>query len=313
MSTRPKQRGVALITALLVVALASIAAVAMLSAQNVAIHRTGNILASQQAWWYATGMEQWAVTLLDRDHQDGTVDSLDEQWARQVDFLPIENGYLKGHMVDLQGRFNLNSLAAPKPEAAMQQFMRLLENIPDVDPVQAPALAQAVRDWIDADINPQIPDGAEDNYYLGLEPAYRTPNRLMDTPSELLAVRGFTPAIYRALAPYVATLPQAGSAINVNTAPAPVLMSLAPDLDPAQIASLVDARKDKPYASVQSFLAEPAFAGRSIKDNGLSVSSQYFLARGEVHVGDGRVILYSLLYRDNRGNTRVIEHSKGAF
>lgn len=310
---RARQRGVALITALLVVALATIAAVAMMSAQNIAIHRTGNILATQQAWWYAIGMEQWATTLLQRDRQRTTIDDLNEPWARTVDFLPIENGYLKGQMVDLQGRFNLNNMASKQPQAAMQQFVRLLENTAGVEPAKAPALAQAVRDWVDGDINPQVPDGAEDDYYLGLSPAHRSANQLMDSPSELLRVRGFTAAIYRALAPNVAALPQVGTTINVNTATLPVLMSLAPGLDAAQIKGLATTRVNKPYASVQSFLAQPAFAGRRVSAGGLSVASAYFLAHGEVHVGDARVILYSLLYRDPQGRTRVIEHSKGAF
>lgn len=307
------ESGVALITALLVVALATVAAVAMLSDQNIAIRRTENLQQAQQAWWYALGAEQWAEAILKRDRHTNAIDGFTDAWARPIDDLPIDNGFIRGRIIDLQGRFNLNDLAGGDAQGAAQVFGRLLAQLPAVPPDQVRGLVQAVRDWVDPDINPQIPDGAEDDYYLGLTPAYRTANRPMASPSELLLVRGVTPAIYRAVRPYVTTLPATSTTINVNTAPVQVLMSLAPGLNPNQISDIAKIRAQRPFTSVQAFLSQPAFAGRAVNERLLGVSSGYFLLRGEVHIGRTRVALYSLLRRANNGDVSVIEHSKGSF
>lgn len=305
--------GVALITALLVVALATVAATAMLSAQNIAIRRTDNLQQAQQVWWYAMGAEQWAEAILKRDRHTNAVDGFTGTWARPMNDLPIENGFIRCRIIDLQGRFNLNDLAGHDAKGAAQVFARLLTQLPKVPPEQIRGLVQAVRDWVDPDINPQIPDGAEDDYYLGLTPAYRTANRPMASPSELLLVRGVTPAIYRAVRPYVTTLPATNTPINVNTAPAQVLMSLAPHLGASQVADVAKIRARRPFTSVQAFLAQPAFAGQAVDQRLLSVSSGYFLLHGEVHIGQTRVALYSLLRRANNGDVSVIEHSEGSF
>lgn len=307
------ESGVALITALLVMALATIAAVAVLSEQNIDIRRTANLEQAQQAWWYALGAEQWAEVLLKRDRQTNAIDSLTDIWAKPVGHLPIDNGFLTVNISDLQGKFNLNDLAGHNAQAAAHIFARLLAQLPDVPPPRIPGLVQAVGDWVDPDINPHYPDGAEDDYYLGLTPAYRTANAPMASPSELLLVRGVTPAIYRALRPFVTTLPATATPINVNTAPAQVLLSLTANPDANAIADIVKTRAEHPFTSVQSFLAQPALAGRSVNGHLISVSSSYFLVHTEVHLGQTRLVLYSLLYRADGGDVRVIEHSKGAF
>ena len=89
MKTPHRQRGVALITALLVVSLASIAAVAVATAGFQALSRTQLLLDSERAWWYAQGMEAWAVSILQREGAQTEIDHLGEVWARQVPPLPL--------------------------------------------------------------------------------------------------------------------------------------------------------------------------------------------------------------------------------
>lgn len=316
---KSRQRGVALITAILVVALASVAAAAMLTADNIAISRSSNILQSEAASWYAAGLTQWARAILRRDGRNNHVDDLNEAWAQNPGQLPVQGGYLTGRIVDQQGLFNLNNLIAGDAKSQMQAFQRLLNivlagdqgNTGLTDPQD---LANAVKDWIDPDQETSFPGGAEDGYYLNLQPPYRAANRPMASPSELLLVRGFTPKIYRALRPYVTTLP-VGTSLNVNTAPWPVLAAEVPAMNASDAQSCVQYRAQHPFKSVQAFLAQSDCipGGSDVSAGDLGVSSSYFLAVGHAKVGDGRVTLYSLIKRQSNGITTVIAHSRGVF
>lgn len=329
---RHREQGVALLTAMLIIALVAIIGTGMLSTINLALHRSGNIWESEQAWWYAVGIENWLGKLLRQDAQFTDIDSLKEPWAEPVDYLPLEGGALKGQVIDLQGRFNLNNLASAaspggsnatartntgvdpsaQTDPVLAQFQRLIELVADTDPVTARTIAESTRDWIDPDLNPTLPDGAEDDYYLGLQPAYRAGNALMASPSELQLVKGVTPEIYAALAPYICALPQT-TPINVNTAAAPVLATIAPELPPTTGEALVKARSDEPWPSVEAFLQDSALAGRQIDASGLSVTTQYFLATGQITVDKAQVQFFSVLERAGNGAVHVIAHSTNVY
>ena len=299
-----RQRGVALITAILVVALATVAATAILTSANIAVHRAANLQDSERAWWYADGIESWLLTILERDIQDNQYDGLGDIWAKPVDYLPIDEGAARGQMTDLQGRFNLNNLGVPDKQAFEQQqmvFLRLLRYL-EVDSFQAQGLAAAIRDWIDADSNPTGFDGGEDTEYLGYNPPYRVPNRLMESPTELLAVKGMSRELYARLRPYVTALPEVGTKINVNTALEPVLYALAKEPGPLQKKFLEDRIKD-PIESIGDLTsgANAVFGAGDAPTAMMSVNSSYFMLRAEIFVGSGRLALYSFYYRPSQG------------
>jgi len=304
---RAPQAGVALITALLVVALATVAAVAMATHQQLDTRRTANLLDSDQAYEYALGVETWARLFLVRDARNNQVDDLGEPWAQSVPPLPVTGGQVTGRITDLQGLFNLNDLVDKgKPSAPdMARFQRLLAAL-DL----SPGLAQAVADWIDPDPNPLFPDGAEDNAYLGLKGAYRAANRPMESATELRLVKGFDAKAVNRLLPYVCALPTR-TAINVNTAPVPVLQSLANGLSRQDMKALVQARGKDGYKTVQAFLSDPRLAGVKINTENLAVASHYFLIASEADVGGGRVRLYSKVERAQGGKTRVLSRNRG--
>lgn len=302
-----RQRGVALLTALLVVTLIAIIGAGMLDRMNLAAHRSSNLWLIDQAGWYAAGVEDWAGEILARDARANEIDSLDQAWAHPVDYLPIEGGAVQGRLSDLQGRLNLNNIVSD--DDAMARFQRLIALVTDADVVTARRIAQGVRDWIDPDIEPIPPAGAEDDFYLGLQPAYRTGNRPMAGPSELRAVREVDGAIYNALEPHIAALP-AGTAINVNTATVPVLASLHEKLGPAAAEALAERRREEPWESVQAFLEEGELAGLEIPAQGLGVASDYFLASGRVTVDRASLVFHSVLQRDDGGRVRVLRHSR---
>jgi general secretion pathway protein K len=134
----------------------------------------------------------------------------------------------------------------------------------------------------------------------------------MQSPSELLLIQGVTAQLYQALLPHVCVLP-AGTTINVNTASAAVLAALAPGLTLADGEALVQQRSRKPFDSVQAFRQSEQMAGRRVDETTLGVSTDYFLLAGEVHIGTGRVNLYSLFHRDPNGTPHLLMHCKDAF
>lgn len=312
MSQKRRQRGIALITAMLVMALSAIAAAAVLGSAQAAIRRTATLIDGERAWWYANGLESWVLAVLARDAKDNSVDSLDEDWARSVDYLPVDQGALRGKISDLQGRFNLNNLSSSKATVYVQQFQRLFGAIDGLDASQATPIAEAVRDWIDSNQVPGGSGGGEDSDYLSLEQPYRAANQPMRSPSELLAVKGMTPDIYRRLAPYICTLPleanQGATRVNVNTAELPVLLSLSANIDRPKLDLWMQKRLQEPVDSAQKLQADgtlPADVGADL----VGVSSQYFLMRAEAFIGSGRVGLYSVLLRPASGVPIVILRS----
>lgn len=310
LSSRP--RGIALITAMLIMALASIAAAAVLTSATAAIRRIATLIDGEKAWWYADGLESWVRAILDRDRiKNAAVDSLDEDWHRPVDYLPVEQGGLRGHIEDLQGRFNLNNLSIKGTTQYREQFQRLFQNIEGLDPSLATAIAEGISDWVDVDQVPSGPGGAEDSDYQSLPQPYRAANQAMRSPTELLAIKGVTREIYQRLAPYVATLPlsgQTGTAVNVNTALLPVMMSLAANIDRGKIETWLNDRMKSPAQEARKLIANGTLPA-STKPEMLSVNTSYFLMFGEAFIGSGRVALYSVMLRSPSAPPIVISRS----
>lgn len=301
-----RHRGVALLTVLLVVALATTTAVAMASRQQLDIRRTENTLYQGQALMYLYGVESWSQQFLADDRRDNEIDHNGEDWATRLPPLPVEGGQVQGFLEDLQGRFNLNSLnlSGEPGKLARERFERLLRQLE-----LNPQITSTIQDWLDPDIEVRFPAGAEDDFYLGLDPAYRTANQNMFSPSELLLLKDLDKEIYEKLRPYVTTLPT-NTPININTASVEVLLSLADDLSNSEIAGLLKKREDKAYKSVEDFLAEEIFAGKNIPLEGLSVNSDYFLMQARADIGHVQQTLTSIFVRDNEGRIQTILRSE---
>jgi len=307
-SARRHNQGVALITAVLITAAIAIAAVAMAAQQNLDVRRTANIIDGDRSYVFALGVESWAMQILIRDRRDSQTDNLNEDWASQLPPISVEGAVVTGHIEDMQGRFNLNNLIKDGKLSPldMERFQRLL-TIVGLDP----NLADAVVDWIDADSDVTQPAGAEDPQYLHADVPYRAANRLMVSPSELLLVQGFTADVYKKIEPYVCALP-ARTSINVNTTSKEVIMSLADNINENDAQQLIDDRGDKGYASLDTFLQHKALAGRGVKQDGLSVASDYFLLDAATKFDRAQTHLYSLLARNTIG-VNVIYRGQGAF
>ena len=303
---RTRQGGLALITAVLVVAMASVAATAMVVSQQRSLHRTGSLLHGIQVEEYAVAAEAWARVLLRRAGEENPYDALDQDWAQPLPPMMIEGGGLQGRIHDEQGRFNLNNLVegATENAAAVLQFRRLLRLL-ELDE----QLVNALLDWLDPDINARFPEGAEDDTYLGREPPYRAANRPLAHVSELRLVAGYDGEVVARLRPYVTALPQT-TRLNVNTAPALLLATLVEDMGLVEVESLVQAREEEPFQDLQQFAAAPAFAGRELTLDQLTLRSDYFRLQGQVAVGDSEIWLSSLLQRGQGHRVRLVSRHR---
>jgi len=301
-----RQRGVALITALLVFALGLVLVAMLVDQGAVALARTRNLARAAQADAYALGLEDYAIEMLRRDQEngDGTDTRLDN-WSVPLPPTPVPGGTIQGRLVEASGCFNLNNLVAGDAPVPVQvaRFERLLLAL-QLDP----ALAEVAVDWLDPD---QMAGsrGAEDQAYGALEVPYRTGNRAFVDASELRLLRGVDRAAWQRLAPHVCAMP-APSLLNVNTAGAPMLMALDQALTEPAARQLVR-EGGAGYDSLGSFQQALAAQGVPVPElAGLDVRSQYFRALGVLDL-DGVPYAYASLIerRDNR--FRVVARWRG--
>lgn len=300
-----RERGVALITALLIFALVSSIAANLAWDSALDLRRTMVLLYRDQAVQVALGAESWVQQILQQDLEDTETDHLGEVWATDLPGLPIDGGELFGSIEDLQGRFNINNLIGANGDIDQQslaQFQRLLEAL-GLDP----RFAGIAADWLDADRDASFPDGAEDSIYTGLTPPYRAPNLALTSASELAAIEGMDKVSFDVLEPHIVALPGRTS-INVNTATPAVLQSLDENLSPADVERLVGEREAAGFTDVEntfSALVEPEVL-TAIDDR-----SSYFQLKVTVRIANVRVNFSSVYQRGARGDTVPILRSFG--
>jgi len=116
------QQGVALITVMLIVALASIIAAQMTTRLQTQMQRSTNISFNQQAYWYAMSAEAFTKRVLIKAFKDEPkVTHLEQIWAGETTNYPVDFGEISGEISDLQSCLNLNALhpeAKTKDQAA---------------------------------------------------------------------------------------------------------------------------------------------------------------------------------------------------
>jgi general secretion pathway protein K len=217
----------------------------------------------------------------------------------------VEGGAVQARLEDLQGRFNLNSLWQDNQVnmAAYGVYQRLLAQVG-----VSTGLVSPVIDWLDPDSLPYDSEGAEEDWYLRLKPAYRNANRPFASISELALLRGYTPEIVQKIAPYVCALPTV-TAINVNTAAPMLIASLSDSISYNMAKEMVKERPGKGYGSVDNFLQQPGFSSMTADDRQalaklLDVRSRFFEVRAEAEIdGKRRVLSARLMRTDNAVKT----------
>lgn len=288
------QRGVALVMVLLIVAVATTLAMFIAQQQGFWQRAVENGRDRAQARRIAEAGIDWARAVLADDASVNQTDHGKEMWALKLPAIPVEGGEVQGLITDQQGLFNLNNLvrngAVSTPD--VMRFQRLL------DALGLPQqLGGTLIDWMDANSETAM-NGAEDEYYMSMERPYRCANRALADLGELARVKGFDASTIRQLQPFVTVLPESGTKVNVNFAPAEVLMALLPGLTLQDARETVTRISSDPYSTTADFLQR--LPGNVQKDGTLlSVNSQYFLVTGYATQGDGASVVHALLYRNS--------------
>lgn len=280
------QRGLALITALLTMALATLIATHLLDRTQLALTSVASQHDYAQAQAMADSGVDYARSVLARDARASSIDHTGEAWATPLPPMKIESGEVGGVIEDLQGRWNLNNLTQgngqPNP-AALAVYRRLLLQL---------GLAANLADHLVAWMGAAQPDNRQASALPG---AFYRP---LTDPGNLSSVPGYDRASIERLRPYVMTV--AGSQpVNVNTASALVLAALVPELALDAAESLVQARRRVPFRDVADFLARlpPRTDGSADTTMPVGVTSQHFGVRVSARVGSARATRYAILRR----------------
>ena len=303
------QRGVALITAILIMALITTLTFSLEWDNSLDLRRTYVSMYREEAIQAAIGAESWVMSILRQDLEDSETDHFGEIWASDLPVLPLGGdgdsiqGEIFGEIEDLQGRFNINNLIdqSGKVDApSLEQFQRLLAAL-EIDV----RFAGIAADWLDADRNAGFPDGAEDSIYSSIIPPYRAANQMLSSTSELAALQGMDKATMDILRPHIVALP-GRTVINVNTATGPVLQSLDESMSVADVERLLAEREESGFTDIENSFAQWPDVRSQIGD-----TSEFFQLKVIVRVDTVRITYFSMLERGPRGDVTPILRSLG--
>ena len=276
------QRGVALLTILLLVVSITVVAGAMLASQKIAIRRSGLLFDQNQLLQDINAGQQLAVTLIRADAKLNDTDSEQDIWAQ-----PIPPYTLGGHSIDIElrdegSRFNINNLYhnGAVDTAALAVFQRLLTQLN-----LEPDTAVAILDYQDADSEVYQDGGDENVVYAqqsnrGADTAL--PNQALLSIDQLAEVKGVDAQVLATLRPYITAVPYY-LPININTASPVLFAALVEGASSQQMQSIIELRAKQAFSSVDDVWQLPVLS--SVKEEErkaltplLAVDSQAFMA-----------------------------------
>jgi general secretion pathway protein K len=315
-----RQRGIALLVAIVMFAIATTVAAAITYNKAMAARRAAAMFTLEQALQAGMAAEALAGIALEDDGKNNKT-QLNNPWAEPFGPVEIEGTgiWIQAQVEDLTSRFNLNTLVkwqgppdnlfVTNPEQ-LQVFRKLLESL-KIDPNYADLLA----DWIDTDVAPQPTQGGEDTLYLTQAPPYRPPNTFIYHPSEILALPGFGPERYALLAPYITALP---IDVKVNPCTASGLVLDVTMNDPQneqeyQLQDMTALRKSgcNPTSAIfTSRIGDPNL--KSLADARINEKSSWFRLRTNIRIGTAEFVLYSVLFRQQNNRVRTVQRSFGS-
>jgi general secretion pathway protein K len=337
---RTRQRGVAVVTALLLTTLAVTIVASLFWQQQVQVRSIENQRLQLQKQWILRGALDWARLILRENARLSQNDTLDQPWAVPLQDTRLDQyvendrtdteastATLSGQMVDAQSMVNLNNLAAngvPVPKE-VKVFARLLGNLR-----LNPSLAQEAAVMIAAStakqnlggtpVSPAAPPAPTLDPTTGLprvqggtdSPAQMQPPAVvvpsgppmlaMTQVEDLLAVPGFTPEAVEKLRNLVIFLPQAGTQVNINTASTEVLAAVIEGISTSDAAVIVATRTSASFRNSGDFaLRLPGVP--AVGSSNLGVASDYFLVNGKVRLSRAALQIQALIKRSGRGQS----------
>jgi general secretion pathway protein K len=304
MNTRPRQRGAALLLAMMILTLVATLASGMVWQQSRAIQVEAAERARVQSAWILNGALDWARLILREDARSGGADHLGEPWAtplaeaRLSTFLAADRdnnadggpeAFLSGSIVDAQSRYNLRNLVdgEGKPIAAeVKAFARLC------DAAGLPSdAASRITEGLRSAWAPPNPDNAG--------AAALAPQRI-----DQLGWLGIDAATRARLEPYVVLLP-VPTPVNVNTAGREVLLAAIDGLDLATAERLLQIRQRQPFRNVDE-VREQLPTGLKAEENRVAVRSRFFEILGRLRLDDRALEEHSLVERRGERGLDVV-------
>jgi general secretion pathway protein K len=276
-----RQRGAALLTAMIIVTLVTTLAAAMVWQQWRAVQVEAAERSRVQSAWILSGALDWAILILREDAKSGGADHLGEPWAvplaeaRLSTFLAVDKdnaedapeAFLSGSITDVQSRYNLRNLVdnnhaiVPAELAALKTLLQAIRLPPDLADTLADGLRQALAPADPADrsaLTPLMPQSIDELTWLGVDDA-----------------------TVEQLRPYV-TLLSVQTPVNANTAPKEVLLAAIAGLDPATAEHLLQTRQRTPFKSRGD--VERQIPG--LPSQRIDVTSSFFEVRGRLRLED---------------------------
>ena len=313
-SSSRRQRGAALLAAMLTVALVATLAASAMWQQWRTVETEGAERQHSQARWLLLGALDWARVILREDARSDSanntpaVDHLAEPWAvplqqvRLSSFLSAlpegvsnsedeslsEQVFLSGHIIDLQSRLNVNGLL-------------------DGDKINLP-MQQAFERLFDALGLPQ------DQLQRMLKNLQSTQSKnadalLMPQRVSQLTWLGLNPQTLQQLQAHITLLPER-MPVNVNTASAEVLYASVPGLSLSQAQSLVQERTRTHWSNLDAFKKSLGRSNDSVTEASHSVNTRFFEVFGRLSMPHNTLAERSVLQRDGI-NLKVLWRDAG--
>ena len=320
-----RQRGVAVVTALLLTTLAISIVASLFWQQQVQVRSMENQRLQLQTQWILRGALDWASLVLRQDAYTSQFTSLDQVWAtplaetrldQYIERERIEgetfDASLSGNIVDATSRYNLGNLAKNRIKNPVQLriFGRLLDNL-RLDARLAERVANFVAQGQQvqgpAVVDPSNPQPQPTPGAQPVPPTAGVPMPLLQV-DDLLAVQGVTPEILAKLRPFLVVLPASPTPLNVNTAPPELLSALVPNMSLPEANGLVARRKTAPWRDPEMFKSQVPNA--STLGDEFSVKSNWFLVQSRIRLDRAALNAESLIERKEGviggGGTNVV-------
>ena len=295
MKLRTNQNGMVLLMVLVIVALLSSLLVEFAFSTFVDLRLTETYRDATRAYYLAKGGIRAGRMLLQDDKNN--YDSLDELWSQGITNYPVGDGNVSIHIEDQGGKLDLNQIYSSTglgPDGIDAPRMERLFQVLKLD--DPAGLIDCLLDWIDPNDTPE-PYGAEDQYYMSLDPPYHCKNGKLDSLDELALVKGFTPEVIAAIRPHVTVYGRTDHKININTATAEVLMAytdVAPTIDRGEAEDIIALRNDRPFTTANIAEIDNISGLQGVYRGDMDVTSPTYRIDSLALVNDGarRVIAF---------------------
>jgi general secretion pathway protein K len=285
---------------------------------QIEVSQAAGSLHSDQAILLAISAESWARDLVSGENDDLKTDHFEEDWAQAIPFLPVDGGSVAGCIVDLQSRFNLNSLSSYTVSPLQREMngtnmghARTWENLlQSLDYAVDSSRVAVIIDWLDKDDSAINSSGAERSEYSIYDPPRFPHNNLISDVGELAAMEGYSLRDVHLLSPWITALP-ALTPVNINTASEQMLLALSGDMGMEFVELVVSGR---PYGKLTEFygvlnqylmIGEPQVQLRW-PSTLVDVKTTFFQLNIEVTLGQSKLQVKSIMQRKGSGAPVVI-------